>query len=562
MCYLGRADRGDKLTQVRLVEAGSPEETWEGSAAVDEPIGVRVQAAEAAQWVAQRAAKSPGGPGEIDLLCLDIDGASCAWLTAPSPDPAVVAAALAQAAGDGTPAGVWSPATGSDSSVQALAIAPVKAERNGLQVGLKRSSKAPVAVAGGERLAVMALPDVLGRLFIDELDDRGIAVGRAISFWHALGLAWDPVNAAPAGGRDIVATSAAVAAVVLIDPAGRLIWSWSRQGELLAAGTIKLAIDRSDRDLAVRVGAPEVARLTNDWLSWSVQLGLAPSRIVCLGPDMSGDDESAAARALQTRAGPRAAIVESLTPAALGSALGLAWPGATVDLAVHDDPIGVTLARLASSRVPVAPADNARISLVGLSRRPGRMHRSMYRWAAVAVFAAAVALLAVGIKAWGVASRAGSMATASREGMIQKVKSLAPPSSNTIEQVKAEQTPRVYLGEQLAKKRQAMDPTGGLDPAKPILAELETISYVLGTPDIQIEKISMLSSGPVINIIVPNTETGEGILAGLRDVGESHVQWRMEFSRSREAGKQGLTFYGMWKQPPGAGAAAPAGGRP
>lgn len=548
VCYLGRADRGDRLVQVRLVGAGS-EQVWEGSPAADDPAGVLSQAAEAAAWVAQRARESGG---EVGLLCLDVDGATCGWLTAPSTDPDVVAAAMAQGSawgGDGQGSGPWAPATVADSSLQALA-APTKTERRSL---LPRRGRPEQGADAGERLAVLAVPDVLGRVFTDDLDDRGVSVGRAVSLWHAMAMAWDPAGPRAGdslrGGGEVVATSETVTAVVLIDPAGRLVWCWSVQGELMAGGTIRLAADRGEDGPAVRIGAPEVARLTADWLSWTVQLGRAPQRIVCLGPETGGNGAA-----------------DVLTPAALGAALGQSWPGATVDLAVHDDPVGATLARLAARPLAADPGDPRR-ALVGLSGRPGRVHRSAYRWASLAVLAMALALLGVGWKAWGAASSAKEARVQARAAMVDTATTLAPPGSNQVSAAKAADTPRLYLEEQLRSRRQSLDPTGGLDPAKPILAELETLSFVLGTSEIQIDSISLMSAGVTLYLWVPDTATGEAVKSGLDSVSNSMVEWGpLNFSptgRGKE-GMKSVSILGQWKQPAGRrpGASASAGGRP
>jgi hypothetical protein len=546
------------LAHVRLVGPGT-EEVWDSPGTGDDSMEVRSLAAEAAAWVAGRVgkgqSKSEGPVGELSLLCLDVEGSSCAWLTAPSSDPAVVTAVLAQGGNDwagaaGAPAGgAWTAATTADASVQALAPPPVKAERH----GLKRRGK-PAGRDDGGRLAVLAVPDVLARLFVDELDDRGVVVERAVSLWHALGMAWDPAQSG-GGSREVVATSSAVVAVVLIDPAGRLVWCWSHRGELLAAGMIKLAAERGERGErveggGVRVGSPEIARLTADWLSWSVQLGAAPQRIVCLGPEIG---EGA----------------DGLTPAELGAALGRAWPGATVDLAVHDDPVGATLRRLAGGDAAGGGVEDARTSLVDLSRRPGRIHRSMYRWVSLAVLAFAVALLGVGWKAWSVASRAKAARAEARSEMTAAATAVAPPGTNLIDVERAKDQPKMYLEDKLKAKRQSLNPTGGLDVAPPILAELETLSYVLGTKDIHIDQMSLLNGGVMLYLSVPDTLTGESIKQSLDGIGSSHCNWGApQWGTARpKQGQVPLTIYGKWKAEgggaggAGSGASASAGGR-
>lgn len=532
---------------MRLV-GGGREEVWESASAADDPILVRSQAADAAAWVAERTGRSQGAAGPVGLLCLDVEGASCEWLTAPSSDPAVVAAVLAQGGAYGSAEGAapsaggpWAPASPSESSVQALAVATPKPQTRGLS--LKKVKAPAVAATAGERLAVLAVPDVLGRLFVDALDEKGVLVERAVSLWHAMALGWDPASPVVAGGAGatikgevVVAQSAPITAVVLIDPAGRLVWSWSRQGELAAAGTIRLPVDGQ----SIRVGGSEIARLTADWLSWSVQLGKTPNRVICIGPELDGVGD------------------ESLSPAQLGSALGNRWSGATVDLAVHDDPIGATLRRL----VPLAEGsggdvETALTALVDLSRRPGRLHRSMYRWVSAAVLALAVALLAIGWRAWGTASKAREARKEAKAVAVERATKVAPPGTSAVAVATAESQPRAYMEDQLRKKRQSLNPTAGLDQAPPILAELETLSYVLGTKDIQIDQLSLLSGSAIINIFVPNTVTGEEIKQGLDTVGDSRVEWgplQWGGGRTSKPNMQPVAIYGKWRTTP-----APAG---
>ena len=76
-------------------------------------------------------------------------------------------------------------------------------------------------------------------------------------FWHAVALAWDPAaKDAPADSdRDgrVVSASTPVGATIVIDPDGRLTWSWSQRGTLIAGGTLLL------RKAQARIGAePEV----------------------------------------------------------------------------------------------------------------------------------------------------------------------------------------------------------------------------------------------------------------------------------------------------------------
>src|SRR5690606_3388892 len=141
---------------------------------------------------------------------------------------------------------------------------------------------------------------------------------RVLSLWHAMAAAWD-ARPTLSDSPDVVTTTSPPMAVLLVDPGGRVLWAWSQAGHLLAAGTIRLPQDRHELGSGmVRIGRAEIGRLPTDWLSGSIQLGAVPARIVCITPGAGSDGDD-----------------DDLTPARIGEALGAAWPGATIDLAVN-----------------------------------------------------------------------------------------------------------------------------------------------------------------------------------------------------------------------------------
>jgi hypothetical protein len=525
ICYVSSTDRGDRLAALRLIGARS-EDTWRAPDGGD-PLMVMSDVGAAADWLGERVA-GPDSTGQVALLCIDVEGANCTWLTAPSTDAAVVSAALAHAVeGEGSRlSGAWASPTLAEASVEALtttAAAPTTA------ISTKGPQGGKLAM---QRLAVLAIPDVSARLLLDALDDRGIGVGRVASMWHAMSAAWDP-GARPKSSSDpaVVATASPVSATVLVDPGGRLLWSWSRGGQLLAAGTIRLAHDRQEIGPGmVRIGRSEIGRLTNDWLSWSVQLGVVPSRIACLTPDTGAAEDD-----------------DDLTPAGIGTALGTAWPGAAIDIGVKDDPIGATLERLVD--VAAGRADDPGRTLTLLTHRPGRAHRQLYWWAAACLLAVSLGLAGVGWKGLSTAAQSRSVDQQHRREVIQLVERTAPPSGE-IQRLRAAGQPRAYLEEQLASKRQASNPN--LDPPKPILAELEALSYVLGNREVEIDEISLFSTHAIVYVRVPNTATGEMLKASLDAVSDSHCEWRGEFHESPRGRNQNqLTYFlrGAWKLP-------------
>jgi hypothetical protein len=527
VCYIARADRGDRVSAIRLVGARNQEE-WRAAEGGGDSFGVLVEIGDAAAWVAARAARSG-----VSLLVADVGGGECRWVTAPGAEPTVVAAALAQSEwGDSSSGSSWGSESVSEASVQALAP-PIPAGSSGRGL-LKRGTAAEEAPAGGQRLGVLAIPDVSARLLLDALDERGVSVEQAISLWHGLGMAWDPgaswVGQRSGGGTEVVATAAPVTGVVLVDPSGRLVWAWSRGGELLAAGTIRLPAQGS-----VAVSRSDVARLSADWLAWSMQLGVAPARVIALSPPLQGDGG------------------DGLSSAQMGTELGKLWPGATVDLAVHEDPIGATLERLSGvdEEAPLPALDgDGRRALVMLSHRPRRVHRLMYQWAALALVVAAVAFGAVGWKAWGSARESRAEVRAARESMRDTALGAAPAGTDGLAQERANSDPRRYLADRLAARQQTLDPTGGIDPAKPILAELNAVSWVLGNEDIRIVEMMLDSGAVLITVDVPDTRTGEELVESMQSImGSNVVEWSPQWLSGTGEGRRQLILHGRWPDP-------------
>lgn len=517
ICFIERA--GDVVAGVRLVGARS-EEAWSPpSPSSDEPqesSGLLDGVRSAAAWTVQRC----GGTG-IGVLCVDVDGSNCSWLNTASMSPQLISAALAR-----TDVAVngWQVPGPDSASVQALAAPAIKG----------RPGAAPKP--GTEsRFAVLTVPDGLARVFIDELDDAGLQVNRVLSLWHAMALAWDPASPlrGHTAGDGIVDAAAPVTGVILVDPAGRIVWCWSSGEQLRAAGVLQLAAGGGD----ARLGKSEVGRLIADWLSWSMQLGVAPRRIVCVSPSIGEGTP------------------ESMQPAQFGSAIGKSWHGATIDMAVHEDPIGATLERLAGWETPSPTGDDARQELVSLSQRPGRAHRSMYVWVSAAIAAGAVGLFGVAVKAMrgaSVAKTASVEAQAATRKLVQQ--EVPPPGNDAIKIAKAEDNPRQYLEEQISAKRESINPNNGLPPTKPILEELDTLSYVLGSGDIEIDEISLQDSTVWVYLYVANTRAGEAIKEGLDAVANDHCEWKSEpppGGGTKKGDLQPWYLKGSWKNPGG-----------
>lgn len=509
VCFLSRA--GDGFAGVRLVGTRS-DESWRAPPPAGEGTDaarVRSDIASAARWIAERAGVRLG------LLCVDVEGSNCSWVNAPSVEPVMVAAAMDR---EGVSEG-WRNGGLDSASVQALAPAPAG----------KR-----VVDPAGHRLSVLAVPDTLARLMLDALDDSGVDVARSVSLWHAMAMGWDPGSPVLAGSSvrgGALDGGAPVSGVVLVDPeAARLIWCWSQAGELLAGGVVMAS---ATPEGAVKVAKSDLARLVSDWLGWSVQLGVAPVRIVCAAPDGDGAGTDA-----------------DLSPAQVGAILGNSWSGATVDMAVHNDPIGATLSRLATAETTVGTDADGRASLVALSHRPGRVHRSMQWWTAAALIVGAAGLLGVGYKAW---RGAGAAATEKDKIVEQNRKDVMdaapPPSGDLVITETARGNPRGYLEERIASKLSQNKIPTGLTQAKPILAELENLSYVLGTDQIEVDQLILTESLVQAWVFVPDTLTAESLRDALKQVAGDHCDWALKFSeggRTKENMKL-VWLDGTWK---------------
>ncbi len=426
VCYVERAPGGGGIRRLRLIAAGLTRQ-WnapEGRSvsSIDGGAGSAVMAARAgAQWIAETL--DAVGLKRLAALCLDSEGSICTWISSSSAEPSVVKATIVQsgAESDGSGAGVGAArllamadggaggGVGMDTSVQALAT--LEPESGGSsRMSLKK--KAPAELPRKQRLAVLAVQDAVARVLLDELDRLGIETERVVSLWHAMAGAWDRSQAASLSDR-LVSAQSPGGAVILVEPAGRLVWAWTRAGELVAGGTMRLATraraadepaseslatrdagvaraiapENTEAALAVDFTHSDAGRLAVDWLSWSAQLGHCPERVVCLSVPSLGD--------------PEKGETGGLGPEALFANLAKAWPGATIDGAVHQDPIGATLARLAGlgpeehrsakdeAKAALPYHARPREALADLTARPGRADRRLHQWIGISLCAAA-----------------------------------------------------------------------------------------------------------------------------------------------------------------------------
>ncbi len=485
VCYIERTPGGGGIRRLRLIAAGlarqwtAPEPSAVSS--IDAGAGSGVSAARAgATWIAETL--QAVGLKRLAAVCVDAEGSVCAWLSAPSADSAVVRDTIVQAGSEGdssTGIGAARILSGADTasgggpgfldatSVQALAtLDPEEPARSSLSFRRKQ----PVTMVRKQRFAVISVQDAIVRVLLDELDARSIEVERVLSIWHAMASGWDGAQPASISDR-LVSASSSGGAVILVEPSGRLIWAWTRAGELVAGGAMRLAAHSkqnrsadataaaSPRDAALapldttsasvfsppeddrpsvslEFAGAEAGRLSLDWLSWSAQLGHCPQRVVCLSAPSVCDSSPD----------------RPMGPEALFAHLAARWPGATIDGAVHDDPIGATIGRLAGlgPETPRLSTDELsasaalpfharpREALIDLSRRPGRADRRLHQWIGVALIAAAALVAVFGYKIKSSINAAEAQLKAARDARIAALKDAEKYSENVTKSLKPE----------------------------------------------------------------------------------------------------------------------------
>lgn len=629
VCYIERVAGGSLIARVRLVADGGPmgvDRSWTapsflggGSAASGSSEGgggggaggvqgaaapaaseAVTHARTAARWVADSLGSL--GTRRLAMVCVDPDGSVCTWLSAPSADPEVIEATLMQpdndvdAAGGGggvgggaarllalgagsVAGGGWGGYSPGDASVQALATLEHPSEKRMLPGKKAR----PSATGVRSRFAVLAVPDAPVRVFLDELDARNVEVDQVVSLWHALAMAWDPGAPgstddldSPAGER-VVASVSPAAAVVAVDPIGRLVWVWSQSGQLVAGGTMRLrsvhaqssrpaepsseiaepgAARRigveTENDSTVEFTGSDAGRLTLDWLSWSAQLGHCPQRVACIGPAPMPAAGGGADAAPPT---PDAGLI--------GRSIGELWPGASVGVAIHADPIGATLQRLltrdiaqahrAAADLSVATgSDDPRGSLVGLSARAGKVDRRMYTWMAIGVAAMAAVVCVLGWQfhhASGKGDAAIAEAAQARKDAIDSLKESNPTIAVN---------PKVELESEITKLK-AQDLA--IKPPRPLLQEMEKVLNIISEhQDVKVERFTINQTNSTATLLVPDADTGPDILEKIQKVPNLYMNWTgnvLTGFGAMNPGERKYTLNGFQSE---AGARAGAGG--
>jgi len=519
ICYLARSDAGDRLESVRLV-GPSVDEVWRAPSASVE-ADPSESAREAAKWV-KRVLSDLAGKGSLDLVCLDPSGGVVGWLRAAGRDMQAAETLVRSGGGEILVGSIedaegWDEFGGEEASTGA-GLMPDLAPGGATVLTAVHDGE----IESSERAMVMAMRDASVRIFLNELDRRGVSVGSVQSIWHAMGAAWDPsgpLGRAPgeeAGSSAVVVAESneSCTAVVLADPdSGRANWSWSKGGRLVAGGSMYMGggeaagLDRGD-----------LGRLEADWLAWSMQLGIEPSRIVVVMPP-------------------------SEHAAGVGVRMGELRPSASVDLAQIPDPLGSTLTRLGSrNAMMIANPTDPRSSVPVLAALPGRASRSMFVFVSLGLLGLSAAL---GVYAWQLLGGA----RADRESGAQINAQLTDvyrrygntPATGQIAVLQLETIARRAKSE-LAIAQPPSTP-------RPILRELETLSFLLSAEaerSVRMEILTLESLRANMQFLMPNDIAAyEEFESGLIGLETSALLWRVQ---RQNAGNQfRVQVTGDWK---------------
>lgn len=494
VCYIEREDRGAVLRRLRVLGTKT-DDVWEAPR-TDFSSGQNAACAAAAAWISDRLNGKIGGR-VLDRVCLDVDGSVCSWVTANSTDPRLVRALVEQAGGDDSDDAF------ADAGHSMVGRFPDLPGEVGYQAMGPRREKVGTPV----RTPVVAVPDVAARAVIDALDESGVQIGSCITLWQAMMAAW--WNRPTSSHDRIVAESSPVLAVVLFLPGDRVVWSWGCSETPIASGAFRTRlglrtsrpmltengegpVDEANPDSARAVGG----RLATEWLAWAAQIGRAPTRVVWIGP-----------------------LGETVDGGEIGAALRRAAPGASVDVIDEPDPVGLTLRRLAEridSGEDGKPGPET--CLVGLTNRPGRVHRAMYSWLAILFLAASGAMATLAWTFW--------------EKRGESLQRLAEVRANT--RALLEVGAPDLVNDQLALRNlrarveqarsRTLDP-GRIPAPKAVLRELETLAFVLGNPDYELQEIDIGALSVSFRVRVDDTLAFEQLQSSLFGIAGSSVAW-------------------------------------
>lgn len=518
-CLIERDERGDRIRAIRLVGQHA-DAVWtsprvDGRYVAD--AGDDAQAA--AEWIAERLSVEGDSLG---LLVLDTTGSRCGWVHAASADAAAVRGAFTRG-GDAIEDDFETEVELEDEpdETSALGSRPTPMEASIEPLGAAYESE------GGLRVGVLVAPDAIVRLFIDELNKRRVEFAGVTSLWHVIGWAASPQDTLAAPSR-VVADSPTVSCGVLVQPDARLIWSWCRDGVVLAAGSQRLSL----HDDGPIVTESDVARLVNDWVAWSAQVGVSPGRIALTACPLAGP----------SAVGPD---VSTLSAPAVASRLADLWPEAVLDIDAFDDPL---LAILRSTHDAQRDGLEPGKAMISLATRPGRSMRRVYQLAGLALAAAGLALAAVGIRWQGQVADVRRDATDIREAYtaeIARVEDMLDKPGAIL----GDPVPMLALTREVDQATRSSEITR--DPARPVLQELESLSFLLGELGDRVELQDITAagvSGFSVIMMTDDAAVAGDINALLGDLGMNDGALRWSATSLSRGSRYEVRMSGIWRR--------------
>lgn len=452
----------------------------------DDAFGPRNSLAEAADWLTD----AVGPRKRIDLVCVGVSDSMCRWLSAPSAEPNVVAAA-ARGKGEEWGAGAML------GTIEPLTSPHQKA---------KQSAKPTTGRRTESHFPVLAIRDAPARVLLDNLDANGVRVGSVVTLWHAMCRAWDEslpterVREELGRGSDNENTEAAAASPItaIITTTGdqSVVWAWSRGRQLITGGHAAIGrasqsnfSDHAESNTETPAYEAAFGRIALDWLTWAAQLGQTPNNIIIISPDASEI-------ALQCDR---------------------IWPTAPHRLVPEIDPVAATLNRLLSAD-PIRPESDARTCVATLTNRPSRAHRRLSQWVGVILLAFAVAVIGFG---WKLHAQAGAYARLERVTKAQ----IALKLGDIDERMSRDPRPLRAIDNKINELVSGNE--GFVEPALPlpILTELLRVAAALeGADGVTVERIEITESRSTLRLLIPDTATGERVIEALHAPG-GKIRW-------------------------------------
>lgn len=446
-CLVEREEHGDRLLRVRLLGQHA-EASWTSPRVDGAPAGPgEADVQSAAEWIAQRLSLDGDRLGPI---VLDTAGAHCAWVQSATAEASAVRAAYGH--GGDSPLDEFE----SDSSYED------EDDPSGVLGGRLSPLEASIEPLGpayesdrGLRVGVVVAPDAVARLLLDELDQRGVAPTGVTTLWHAMAWLVGPAQADGGAPARVVAESPTVGACVLVQPDGRVVWAWGREGRLLAAGSMRAPM----HDDGPIVKRHDLARLVNDWVAWSAQVGVAPGRVLVVSCPLADE--------------PLSGDAASLSAPGVARVLADLWPEAVLDIEVDPDPVRAVLRRAEGLDADDLSPGRA---LSALATRPGRSMRRGYQLLGLALALLGVALAAVGYRWHGQVAAVRADAARVREVYMAQIEAIETTLGKP-GVIRGDLVPLMRLATEVDQATRTSEVKRAAP--KPVLEELEGVSLLL-----------------------------------------------------------------------------------